>query len=184
MKFIVLLCIVLSISTVSCECLKECCKTLAERPALSYTFYQDTGRFTGGTGKWAIETRTYSGQGEGYLNPAKQCVVNVGVLPANTYKLGYCKDLMHETTTRPCSFYLDPQDESKMCGRNDFFIHGCQCCTEGDTTQPPVGGCSAGCIIMNIENRQKLRVGDIVYVVRNDPNKVFLQEMPIEQINA
>ena len=99
-----------------------------------------------------------------------QCVSNVGVLPVNTYILGYCKDTMHDgTATRPCSFYLEPQDESTMCGRNDFFIHGCYCCTAGDSTIPPTAGCSAGCIIMNVENRQKLRVGDIVNVIRNDP---------------
>jgi len=124
----------------------------------------------------------YSGTGEGYLNPAKQCVSNVGVLPVNTYKLGYCKDLMHTTTVRPCSFYLDPQDESKMCGRSDFFIHGCQCCTSGDTTAPPIGGCSAGCIVMNVQNRQKLRVGDIVNVVKNDPLKSFLEFEPDEEM--
>jgi len=51
-----------------------------------------------------------------------------------------------------------------MCGRNDFLVHGCSCCTSDDTTVPPVGGCSAGCIVMNFENRIKLRVGDTVFV--------------------
>jgi hypothetical protein len=74
-----------------------------------YYFYQNTGRFIGGEGLYAINTLTYSGQGEGYLNPALQCVVNTGPLPATVYKIGYCKNVMHETVSRPCSFYLDPQ---------------------------------------------------------------------------
>lgn len=52
-----------------------------------------------------------------------------------------------------------------MCGRSAFFIHGCAVCTNGDHTQPPTAGCSAGCIVMNIENRKKLRAGDIIHVV-------------------
>lgn len=51
-----------------------------------------------------------------------------------------------------------------MCGRDAFFIHGCQCCTNGDDPEPPAPGCSAGCIIMNYANRLKLRVGDILIV--------------------
>jgi hypothetical protein len=54
----------------------------------------------------------YSGQYEGYMNPMMQCVVNTGPLPATVYKLATCQDLMHTSTIRPCSFYLEPQDES------------------------------------------------------------------------
>lgn len=49
---------------------------------------------------------TYSGQGKGYLNPDYQCVVNTGPLPATTYKLDTCVNVMHQTTQKPCSFYL------------------------------------------------------------------------------
>jgi hypothetical protein len=57
-----------------------------------------------------------------------------------------------------------------MCGRGDFFVHGCGCCTEGDSTIPPVDGCSAGCVVINHENRKKLRIGDtlIVYNYETD----------------
>lgn len=88
------------------SCTTDCCKTLTARAAQTYYFYQNTGRFKGGLGEWAVNTMTYSGQGKGYLNPDYQCVVNTGPLPATTYKLGYCVNVMHETTQRPCSFYL------------------------------------------------------------------------------
>lgn len=136
---------------------------------MTYYFYQNTGRFRGGSGEWAINTMTYSGQGAGYLNPDMQCVVNTGPLPATTYKLGYCVNVMHETTQRPCAFYLEPQKPSEMCGRSAFFIHGCQCCTPADDPQPPAAGCSAGCIVMNFANRLKLRVGDTLIVQHYEP---------------
>jgi hypothetical protein len=146
-------------------CLTECCKTLKNRAAQTYHFYQNTGHFVGGSGEWAINTHAYSGAGEGLLNPKLQCKVNVGPLPAARYKIGYCKDTMHTPAkTRPCSFYLEPQEPSKMCGRSAFFIHGCACCTGGDHTVPPSPGCSAGCIVMNVENRMKLRAGDTIIV--------------------
>ena len=50
------------------------------------------------------------------------------------------------------------------CGRSDFLIHGCGCCSPGDTTVPPVAGCSAGCVVINVENRMKLRANDTLIV--------------------
>ncbi len=88
------------------SCTTDCCKTLHTRSPMTYYFYQNTGRFKGGSGEWAVNTMTYSGQGKGYLNPDYQCVVNTGPLPATTYKLATCVNVMHETTQRPCSFYL------------------------------------------------------------------------------
>lgn len=76
---------------------------------MTYTYYQKTGRLVGGSGDFKIDTHGYSGQGEGYLNPDMQCVSNVGPVPASVYKLAFCKNMMHETSQRPCSFYLDPQ---------------------------------------------------------------------------
>jgi hypothetical protein len=73
---------------------------------MTYIYYQNTGRLKGGNAEWEINTLGYSGQGAGYLNPDYQCVVNTGPLPASTYKITYCKNVMHETTPRPCSFYL------------------------------------------------------------------------------
>lgn len=67
--------------------------------------------------------------------------------------------------TKPCSFHLTPDDPKAMCGRSGFLIHGCQCCTSGDHTSPPVDGCSAGCLIINQEEREKLRVGDKLQVI-------------------
>lgn len=73
---------------------------------------------------------------------------------------------MHDPpVTRPCSFVLSPDDPKAMCGRSDFLIHGCQCCTSGDTTSPPIDGCSAGCVVINQAEREKLRVGDKLEVV-------------------
>lgn len=51
-----------------------------------------------------------------------------------------------------------------MCGRDDFFIHGCASCTSGDDSNPPAAGCSAGCIVLSYAERRKLRVGDTVNV--------------------
>ena len=56
-----------------------------------------------------------------------------------------------------------------MCGRSDFFIHGCDCCTDGDSLVPPRAGCSAGCIVISHENRVKLRVGDTIIVEHYEP---------------
>jgi hypothetical protein len=88
------------------SCTKSCCASLPFRGAMTYHYYQNTGRFVGGSGAYAVNTHAYSGSGDGLNNPAKQCVVNVGPLPATTYKLGYCVNVMHETTQRPCAFYL------------------------------------------------------------------------------
>jgi len=40
-----------------------CCQTLSERPSMNYTFYINTGHFVGGSGKYAIDTYGYSGNG-------------------------------------------------------------------------------------------------------------------------
>lgn len=156
------------------SCTEDCCKSLPSRGPMTYTFYQNTGRFRGGSGEYAINTLAYSGQGSGYLNPAMQCVVNTGPLPASTYKITYCKNTMHDPPVqRPCAFYLDPQKPSEMCGRGDFFIHGCQCCTSGDDSNPPAAGCSAGCIVLSYANRKKIRVGDTILVEHYEPKLNF-----------
>lgn len=62
-----------------------------------------------------------------------------------------------------------------MCNRQDFFIHGCQCCTAKDDSEPPVGGCSSGCIVMNYDNRRKLKLGDTVIVEHYDPKKIVIE---------
>jgi len=98
-----------------------------------------------------------------------QCVKNTGPLPVNIYKLTHCQDMMHTTTVRPCSFVLTPQQPGKMCGRSDFLIHGCNCCEGGqsspcDKSAPPCGTCSAGCVVIPVQERIKLRVGDYLIV--------------------
>lgn len=91
------------------SCTEDCCKSLASRSPMTYYFYQNTGRFRGGSGAWAINNLAYSGTGKGYLNPDMQCVVNTGPLPATTYKIGYCQNTMHSPPVqRPCAFYLAP----------------------------------------------------------------------------
>ena len=91
------------------SCTTDCCKSLPSRGPMTYYFYQNTGRFHGGSGDYTIDTHGYSGQGAGYLNPDYQCIED-GPLPATTYKLTYCKNTMHDPPVqRPCSFYLDPQ---------------------------------------------------------------------------
>lgn len=63
-----------------------------------------------------------------------------------------------------------------MCGMDDYFIHGCQCCTPNDDTEPPINGCSAGCIVINYDNRRKIRVGDIIIVRQYEPKLDFVTE--------
>jgi hypothetical protein len=143
----------------------KCCELLPKRSPLSYTYYQSTGKFVGGSGQWKIDTKGYSGNGKGRNNPAMQCEKNVGPLPVNVYKLSHCQDYMHGSTPRPCSFVLSPTEPSKMCGRSDFLVHGCQSCTSCDNMTPPCGTCSAGCVVIPVHERMKLRVGDTVTVV-------------------
>lgn len=56
------------------------------------------------------------------------------------------------------------------------MIHGCQCCTAGDDTEPPAPDCSAGCIIVNYDNRRKLRVGDFIIVKHYEETEEQLEE--------
>ena len=102
------------------------------------------------------------------MNPDYQCKTN-GPLPASTYEVAFCKNVMHQITNRPCSFYLKPLFPGQVCGRDDFFIHGCQCCTPNDSTEPPAPGCSAGCVIISYENRKKIRIGDRLIVQSYEP---------------
>ena len=96
-----------------------------------------------------------------------------GPLPAAKYLLSGCTNVMHGGASgpRPCSFILKPLEPGKMCGRSDFLIHGCTGCTSGDHSQPPVNGCSAGCVVINFENRIKLRPGDTLTVISYEPKK-------------
>ena len=146
---------------------KTCCSTLKSRPQQHYTYHQSSGKLVGGSGQWAINTVGYSGSTKGRNKPSMQCISNTGPAPAGQYKLGGCTDVMHGSTPRPCSFYMTPLDNSKMCGRSGIMLHGCQCGTNGDHTAPPTAGCSAGCVVINRDNRMKLRVGDIITVVHD-----------------
>ena len=82
---------------------------------------------------------------------------------------------MPHTGPKPwhCAYVLETLDEGKMCGRGDFLVHGCQGCTGGDESVPPAPGCSAGCVVINRENRIKLRIGDLLNVVSYEPTNLF-----------
>ena len=101
---------VLVVGSTSSDCTSDCCRTLPDRFPMTFVYYQKTGRLVGGQGEHAIDTLGYSGKGIGYLNPDEQCTPSVGPLPASTYKLSYCKNMMHETNQVPCAFYLAPQN--------------------------------------------------------------------------
>ena len=45
------------------SCTKSCCASLPSRSAMTYHYYQNSGRFRGGSGAYAIDTHGYSGQG-------------------------------------------------------------------------------------------------------------------------
>lgn len=51
------------------SCREDCCHLQPSRAPTTYYYYQNTGRFYGGSGIYAINTSGYSGQGKGYLNP-------------------------------------------------------------------------------------------------------------------
>ncbi len=57
------------IQVIGSDCSTDCCRTLPDRSPMTYTYYQKTGRFVGGSGDYKIDTHGYSGQGKGYLNP-------------------------------------------------------------------------------------------------------------------
>ncbi len=75
-----------------------------------------------------------------------------------------------------------PDNSAEMCGRTEIFIHGCRCCESNnyDHSEPPIAGCSAGCVIMNEENRKKLKVGDKITVVHYEPGTHPLAELASE----
>lgn len=172
----------LLISSVSGQDCSVCCSTLKPRSPLFYTYYQDTGRLVGGENEFAIETFGYSGMNtqtiNGRNNPEAQCISNTGPAPATLYELGTCRDYMHGTTIRPCSFPMIPLNETQMCGRFAMLIHGCECCSESNPTcdfsVPPCGECSQGCIVISKTERVKLRTGDYINVVSYDPKPDFL----------
>lgn len=85
---------------------------------MTYHYYQNTGKFVGGKGDYKINTLGYSGQGEGYNNPAKQCEPYIGPIPATTYKLIACVNVMHQTVDRPCAFWVNPLKQAETCGRS------------------------------------------------------------------
>lgn len=159
-----------------------CCGMLPQREPMQFTFYQDTGRFVGGTGQFAVNTFGYSGNNtdgvDGRNNPQAQCVPNIGPAPTNAYILDKCNDTMHSgTVIRPCAFPLIPQDEKRMCGRYGIWIHGCNCCSseypDCDNTAPPCGTCSEGCIVIERSARENLRTGDLLIVESNDPQQIY-----------
>lgn len=45
------------------SCTQNCCASLPSRAKMTYYYYQNTGRFRGGSGEYAIDTLAYSGQG-------------------------------------------------------------------------------------------------------------------------
>eukprot|EP00919_Chromeraceae_sp_WS-2016_P017258 GHVR01041192.1.p1 GENE.GHVR01041192.1~~GHVR01041192.1.p1 ORF type:complete len:127 (-),score=4.55 GHVR01041192.1:1232-1612(-) len=104
-----------NLKTSNASCIEDCCKSLPHRSAMTYHYYQNTGRIIGGEGNYYIDTHGYSGQGKGYLNPDYQCVPNIGPLPVSTYNLHGVK----MSVQRPRSFFLEPQNQNKseMCGR-------------------------------------------------------------------
>ena len=51
------------------DCSTDCCRTLSDRLPMTYTYYQKSGKFVGGSGDFKIDTHGYSGQGKGYNNP-------------------------------------------------------------------------------------------------------------------
>lgn len=177
--------IFLILSLSSAQSCGECCQILPPRPySYTYTYYQDSGRLTGGGGSFYINTYGYSGNNTdgimGRNNPSDQCTKNIGPAPATLYKLGPCSDLMHVNTTRPCSFPMSPLNQTEMCGRSGIWLHGCQCCEPDspkcDYSIPPCGTCSEGCIVISRNYREKLRTGDLIQVEHHDPQGLLFAD--------
>lgn len=55
------------------DCTTDCCRTLSDRPPMTYVYYQKTGRFVGGSGESRIDTYGYSGYGVFINDPEQEC---------------------------------------------------------------------------------------------------------------
>jgi hypothetical protein len=65
----ILLFIIVVLASVKAIDWEHCCESLGSRPGQDYTFYQDTGRFIGGSGDAYVDTFGYSGKDDGRNNP-------------------------------------------------------------------------------------------------------------------
>lgn len=64
----------------------------------------------------------YSGQGEGYNNPYKDHIADVGPIPAGKYTIGAFFD--DPGGKGPLVAHLTPDPANEMHGRAGFMIHG------------------------------------------------------------
>jgi hypothetical protein len=67
-------------------------------------------------------TNGYSGNTDGFNNPAMQNVVGVGPVPCGTYRIGPPHQPIDHLG--PEALPLVPGPENNMFGRSGFFIHG------------------------------------------------------------
>eukprot|EP00590_Aulacoseira_subarctica_P004304 CAMPEP_0172434122 /NCGR_PEP_ID=MMETSP1064-20121228/70465_1 /TAXON_ID=202472 /ORGANISM="Aulacoseira subarctica , Strain CCAP 1002/5" /LENGTH=222 /DNA_ID=CAMNT_0013182321 /DNA_START=374 /DNA_END=1042 /DNA_ORIENTATION=+ len=141
-----------------------------------YTYSQSTHTFSGidiNTDK-ACSGKIYDGcpnKTKCRDEPACQCKKNCGPIPEGKYTIVKTKR-WHTSLYPPdgevCTvcYRLEPQDETKMCGRDGFVIHGGSCtekCTVGicDKKEP-----TTGCIVIeNVVIREKIKDGATLEVV-------------------
>ena len=117
---------------------------LAPKPQ-GYVYEQATGRlYLDYGGALDFVAKGYSGaEGGGINNPDAQCEMDIGPLPRGKYLIG-----APVTGPSPLSLPLKPVDESVMCGRSRFYIHG-------DSIAAPGRG-SHGCIILARPDRERI----------------------------
>lgn len=120
-------------------------------------FVQGTGRLEDSRGE--LIGFGFAGQREGYNNPDKQNVPDIGPLPRGFYKIGAP---YHHPHLGPLTMDLTPFPENQMFGRSLFRIHG------RSAINPELS--SKGCVCQDRPARQfvadHLNQDDVVEVVR------------------
>lgn len=99
-----------------------------------WTYSQSTGNLSIGD---ELTGKGYSGNGEGFNNPAKQDVRQVGPIPQGKYIIG---PAVNDPVHGPTVMRLKPYPENAMFKRSGFLMHG--------DNQKHNKTASCGCIVL------------------------------------
>jgi RHS repeat-associated protein len=131
---------------------------------LDWQYSQSTGQLTYINNQTEASKQVgigYSGNGPGLNNPDMQNVLNIGPIPAGTYKIGPQQDyIRNDGTTLYGAMTLTPQTGTNTFGRAGFLFHG-----DNDTGNQTA---SEGCPVLSRPIRNQIgNSGDpILRVVR------------------
>lgn len=120
-----------------------------------WTYRQGTGDLIAPDGNDA--GTGWSGNGEGYNNPAFEKVHGKGPLPKGWYKI--IKPSFTSVHSGPFTLRLDPYPDNEMFDRSGFEIHGAR------KVNPEIS--SNGCIVLPREIRLKIEssTDDLLQVI-------------------